>query len=46
MDLDSNKNIIGLVGILLGILIIIYPSLVGYIVGISLIVYSAIKIFE
>ena len=46
MNLDSNRNIIGLIGILLGILIIIYPSLVGYLVGIFLIIYGALKIFE
>ncbi len=46
MDMKSDPKIIGIVAILIGILMFIWPSLVGYLVGIFLIIYGLLKVFK
>ncbi|MDI9624640.1 MAG: DUF3096 domain-containing protein [Methanothermobacter sp.] len=46
MEGKTDHRLIGLVAIIIGILMIIYPYLVGYLVGIFLIVYGILKFFE
>jgi hypothetical protein len=44
MNDSTDPRILGLLAILVGILIVIYPILVGYVVGISLVAYGLLKI--
>ncbi|HHW05169.1 MAG TPA: DUF3096 domain-containing protein [Methanothermobacter sp.] len=46
MEAKNESRIIGIVAVLIGILMIIYPYLVGYLVGIFLIIYGLLKFFE
>lgn len=45
MESENENRIVGLLAVLIGILMIIYPQLVGYLVGIFLIIYGVLKIF-
>jgi len=45
MNDSADPRILGLLAILVGILIVIYPILVGYVVGIALVAYGLLKIF-
>jgi len=44
MKSDSKHKLIGIIAILVGILMIIYPQLVGYLVGIFLIAYGILEV--
>jgi uncharacterized membrane protein HdeD (DUF308 family) len=46
MRSSSTPQLIGIIAILVGILIIIYPQLVGYLVGIFLIAYGILEIIK
>ncbi|MBC7101256.1 DUF3096 domain-containing protein [Methanothermobacter tenebrarum] len=46
MEAKTDPRVIGILAIIIGILMIIYPYLVGYLVGIFLIVYGILKFFE
>jgi len=46
MEQEKTRQIIGVVAIVLGVLIIIYPNLVGYLVGIFLVIYGVLEIFK
>ncbi len=46
MKRDTTPQLIGIVAILVGILIIIYPQLVAYIVGIILIAYGILEVIK
>ncbi len=46
MKIKTEPRIIGILALLIGILMIIYPPLVGYLVGIFLIIYGILKLFE
>jgi uncharacterized membrane protein HdeD (DUF308 family) len=46
MDMKADPIIIGLISVLFGILMIIYPYLVGYLVGIFLIAYGILKLLS
>jgi len=46
MEAKNESRIIGILAVIIGILMIIYPYLVGYLVGIFLIVYGLLKFFE
>ena len=41
---QTTKEIIGIVAIIIGILIIVYPLLVGYLAGIFLVVYGVLEL--
>ncbi|MGA2675863.1 MAG: hypothetical protein ACLQG5_08745 [Methanobacterium sp.] len=41
---QTTKEVIGIVAIIIGILIIIYPLLVGYLAGIFLVVYGVLEL--
>jgi len=44
MKSDLKHKLIGIIAILVGILMIIYPELVGYLVGIFLIAYGILEV--
>ncbi|MGB9937945.1 MAG: hypothetical protein ACPK7O_09530 [Methanobacterium sp.] len=46
MRSDSTPQLIGIIAILIGILMIIYPALVGYLVGIFLIAYGILEVIK
>jgi hypothetical protein len=46
MDGKTDPKILGLIAVLIGILMLIYPFLVGYLVGIFLIAYGLLKVFS
>ncbi|WP_429222551.1 DUF3096 domain-containing protein [Methanobacterium oryzae] len=46
MKSDSTPQLIGIIAILIGILMIIYPQLVGYLVGIFLIAYGILEVIK
>lgn len=46
METTTEPKVIGLLAVLIGILMIIYPNLVGYLVGLFLIAYGILKIFS
>ncbi|HOQ18752.1 MAG TPA: DUF3096 domain-containing protein [Methanothermobacter thermautotrophicus] len=46
MESENENRIVGLLAVLIGILMIIYPQLVGYLVGIFLIIYGVLKVFS
>lgn len=41
---QTTKEIIGIVAIIIGILIIVYPLLVGYLAGIFLVIYGVLEL--
>ena len=41
---QTTKEVIGIVAIIIGILIIVYPLLVGYLAGIFLVVYGVLEL--
>ncbi|WP_414469360.1 hypothetical protein [Methanobacterium sp. ACI-7] len=43
---DSTPQLMGIIAILVGILIIIYPALVAYIIGIALIAYGILEVIK
>ncbi|MDI6723492.1 MAG: DUF3096 domain-containing protein [Methanobacterium sp.] len=43
---NATPQLIGIIAILVGILIIIYPQLVAYIVGIILIAYGILEVIK
>lgn len=43
---DSTPQLMGIIAILVGILIIIYPTLVAYIIGIALIAYGILEVIK
>lgn len=45
MDTKTDPKMIGLLAVLIGILMLIYPFLVGYLVGIFLVIYGLLKVF-
>ncbi|MBM4240179.1 MAG: DUF3096 domain-containing protein [Euryarchaeota archaeon] len=45
MNRKIDPKLLGILALLIGILMIIYPSLVGYLVGIFLIIYGLLEIF-
>ncbi|HIH64055.1 DUF3096 domain-containing protein [Methanothermobacter wolfeii] len=45
MKSETEPKIIGLLAVLIGILMILYPQLVGYLVGVFLIAYGLLKVF-
>lgn len=45
MDKKTDPQLIGLIAVLIGILMLIFPDLVGYLVGIFLIIYGLLKVF-
>ncbi|ADL58315.1 conserved hypothetical protein [Methanothermobacter marburgensis str. Marburg] len=46
MKSETETRVVGLLAVLIGILMIIYPQLVGYLVGVFLIAYGLLKIFS
>ena len=46
MRSDSTTKLIGIIAILVGIIMIIYPPLVGYLVGIFLIAYGILEVIK
>ncbi|MCK9151768.1 hypothetical protein [Methanobacterium alcaliphilum] len=46
MDTKTDPKILGLLAVLIGLLMIIYPFLVGYLVGIFLVGYGLLKVFS
>lgn len=46
MDTKTDPKMIGLLAVLIGILMLIYPFLVGYLVGIFLVIYGLLKVFK
>jgi len=46
MRSDTTPQLMGIIAILIGILIIIYPALVAYIVGIVLIAYGILEVIK
>jgi uncharacterized membrane protein HdeD (DUF308 family) len=43
---DTNRELMGIIAIILGILMLIYPQLVGYLVGIFLIIYGVMELLK
>jgi drug/metabolite transporter (DMT)-like permease len=43
---DRNRQILGIIAIVVGIAFIIRPDLIGYIAGIILIIYGALEIIR
>jgi uncharacterized membrane protein HdeD (DUF308 family) len=41
---QTTKEIIGIVAIIIGILIIVYPALLGWLVGIFLVIYGVLEL--
>jgi len=41
---ETTKEIIGIVAIIIGILIIVYPALLGWLVGIFLVIYGVLEL--
>lgn len=41
---QTTKEVIGIVAIIIGILIIVYPPLVGYLAGIFLVIYGVLEL--
>ncbi|MCE5215081.1 MAG: hypothetical protein LLF83_10240 [Methanobacterium sp.] len=41
---QTTKEIIGIVAIIIGILIIVYPALLGYLAGIFLVIYGVLEL--
>ncbi|HSQ02029.1 MAG TPA: hypothetical protein VLM77_02140 [Methanobacterium sp.] len=46
MNSKTNREIIGIIAIIVGILIILYPLLVGYLVGIFLVIYGIMELIN
>jgi uncharacterized membrane protein HdeD (DUF308 family) len=46
MNSKTNREVIGIIAIIMGILIIIYPQLVGYLVGIFLVAYGILELIN
>ena len=45
MKLDNNDLLLGLIAIIAGILVIVFPPIVAYVIGFVLIAYGVIKFF-
>ncbi|MDO5851997.1 MAG: hypothetical protein Q4Q23_05885 [Methanobacteriaceae archaeon] len=43
---DKTTQIIGLIAIVLGVLIFIYPNLVAYLIGIFLVIFGVLEIIK
>lgn len=46
MQSDTNRELMGVIAIIVGILMFIYPQLVGYLVGIFLIIYGVMELLK
>ncbi|MEN6328929.1 MAG: DUF3096 domain-containing protein [Methanobacteriaceae archaeon] len=46
MEKENVRQIIGIVAIIIGILLFIYPQLVGYLVGLFLLVYGILELIK
>jgi uncharacterized membrane protein HdeD (DUF308 family) len=46
MENDTTREILGIIAIILGVLMIIYPQLVGYLVGIFLVIYGIMTLLK
>ncbi len=46
MNSNTNREIIGIVAIIVGVLILIYPLLVGYLVGIFLVIFGIMELIN
>ncbi|SCG86186.1 hypothetical protein [Methanobacterium congolense] len=46
MENDTTREILGIIAIILGVLMIIYPQLVGYLVGIFLVIYGILTLIK
>ncbi|MBP2046569.1 DUF3096 domain-containing protein [Methanobacterium aggregans] len=46
MESDTNREILGIIAIIIGVLMIIYPQLVGYLVGIFLVIYGIMTLIK
>lgn len=46
MENDTTREILGIIAIILGVLMIIYPQLVGYLVGIFLVIYGILTLLK
>lgn len=44
MNPDSNLKLIGLIAIIAGILVIVFPAIVAYVIGLVLIAYGVISL--
>jgi len=45
MKNDNNNLIFGLISIVAGVLVIVFPNMVSYVIGLFLIVYGVMKFF-
>ncbi|HMK54909.1 MAG TPA: DUF3096 domain-containing protein [Methanobacteriaceae archaeon] len=43
---DTTRQVIGIVAIIIGILMLIYPQLVGYLVGLFLLIYGILELIK
>ncbi len=46
MEEKTTKEIIGIVAIILGVLIIVYPYLIGWLAGIFLVIYGVLELIR
>jgi uncharacterized membrane protein HdeD (DUF308 family) len=46
MEKEKTREIIGIVAIIMGILIIVYPFLIGWLVGIFLVIYGVLELIK
>lgn len=46
MQQEKTREIIGIIAIIMGILIIIYPFLIGWLVGIFLVIYGVLELIK
>ncbi len=46
MNSNTNREIIGIIAIIVGVLILIYPLLVGYLIGIFLVIYGIMELIN
>jgi hypothetical protein len=46
MKPETTKEIMGIVAIILGILIIVYPYLIGWLAGIFLVIYGVMELVK
>lgn len=46
MKSDSTPQLLGVLAIIIGVLMIIYPPLVGYLAGIFLIAYGILEVIK
>jgi uncharacterized membrane protein HdeD (DUF308 family) len=46
MENDTSRELMGVVAIIVGILMFIWPQLVGYLVGIFLIIYGIMELLK